>query len=126
VPRLHLLRGELNILKANNTQDEEKQKDIFGLSEADFQRLLSQESWELLAYKALVKVYASSGEQEKFEDIIDILVQDQSLLLNIIQLLSKEDVESAIVLTERLQSRFPGDRSLKELIKSLRSISVRD
>ncbi len=121
VPRLHLLRSELYIVKANNAETEEERKNILAMAETDLQSLLFKKGWELFAYKALVEVYYNSGESEKFEKIIDELVRDQHLLLTVLKLLSREDVASAIALTEKLQNRFPEDKSLEGLLRTLRS-----
>jgi hypothetical protein len=120
VPRLRLLRAELYVIKANNTAEEEDRKAIFTKAEADLQSLTLEEGWKTLVYKVFVEIYAKTGESEKFESVIDVLVEDQHTLLPVLKLLAREDVESAIALTERLQSRFPDDESLEDLLRTLR------
>ena len=120
VPRLRLLRAELYVVKADNTVEEEDRKDILAKAEADLQSLPLKEGWKTLISKAFVEIYAKSGESEKFESIIDILVEDQHILLTVLKLLAVEDTESAIALTERLQSRFPDDKSLEDFLRTLR------
>lgn len=120
VPRLRLLRAELYVSKANNTAEEEDRKAVFAKAEADLQSLTLKEGWKTLVYKVFVEIYAKTGESEKFESVIDVLVEDQHTLLPVLKLLTREDVESAIALIERLQSRFPDDESLEDLLRTLR------
>ncbi len=121
VNRLYLLRAELYIVKANNAGTEEERKNILALAEADLQSLPLKKGWELFIYKGLIEVYANSGEGEKLEGIIDVLVQNQQLLLTVLHFLSSEEDGSAIELVERLQNRFPGDKSLEDFLRSLKS-----
>jgi len=121
VPRLRLLRGELLIMKARNTGNSEEAKKMFALAEDDFNKLFLLKGWKLFAYKGLVEVYTSSGEGEKLEKMIDELIQDQKVLSDVFNLLRRDDIESAIEITERLQNRFPGDESLREALEKLKS-----
>ena len=122
--RLYLLRAELYIFRAVNDATEEESKRYLALAEANFKRVLSEKGLEIFALKGLLRIYADTREGDKFEDIIDELIQDQQLLLTVIHLLSREDTEAAIELVERLHNRFPGDKSIGNLLNNLKNNNI--
>jgi tetratricopeptide (TPR) repeat protein len=119
VPRLRLLRGELLILKAKDTEDSKKAKNILVMAEDDFNKLLSLKKWKRFAYKGFIEIYVYSGEEEKLENIVDELVEDQRMFNTVFVLLEREDVGSAIELIKRVKRRFPDDIYLDEVLDSL-------
>ncbi len=119
VPRLRLLRGELLTMKAKDAGNSEEAKNILSMAEEDFNKLPSSKKWKPFAYKGLIEVYVLSGEEEKFENIIDELVKDERLFTSIFILLEREDVECAIELIKRIKRRFPADKHLDEVLDSL-------
>ena len=122
--RLYLLRAELYLIRAVNDATEQDSEKYLALAEADFRRMLSVRGLEIFAFKSLLKIYADTRQGDKIEDIIDELIKDQQLLLTVIQLLSREDVEATIELVERLQNRFPEDKSIGALLNDLKSNRV--
>ncbi len=121
VLRLRFLRGELYIIKARFLEDGVEKRSVLELAEKDFNKLLSNKKWKIFAYKGLVEVYTSSGEEEKLENIIDELLENQRVLMDVFMLLRRQNIPSAIEFTKRLQSRFPGERTLKEVLDSLKA-----
>ncbi len=119
VPRLRLLRGELLVLKARNTENSEEAKNMLTLAEEDFISLFPLKRWEPFAYKGFIELYVSSGEEEKLENIVDELVEDQRMFNTVFMLLEREDVEIAIDLIKRVKRRFPNDKYLDEVLDSL-------
>jgi hypothetical protein len=119
VSRLRLLRGELLVMKAGSTGNKEEAKNILALAEDDFNKLFSMEGWQIFAYKGLVETYVASGEEEKFENLIDKLLEDESVFSDVFMLLRRDNIESAIELTRRVKPRFPDDRSLDKVLEDL-------
>ncbi len=119
VPRLRLLRAELLIMKAKNTENAEEAKNMLTLAEKDFSSLFSLKRWRPFTYKGFIELYVSSGEEEKLENVVDELVDDQKMFNTVFMLLEREDVEIAIDLIKRVKRRFPGDKYLDEVLDSL-------
>jgi len=119
VPRLHLFRGELLLFKAKNTDNPEERKTLLYESEADFKKLRSRKEWEVFAFKGLFKTYVYLENEEKLKDIIDEMIKDRHILTDVFLLLREEDRGFAIELTKRLKNRFPGDKSLDEILQKL-------
>ncbi|MBN1694550.1 DUF2723 domain-containing protein [candidate division WOR-3 bacterium] len=119
VPRLRLLRGELLIIKAKNTEDSGEARNMLTLAEEDFNSLFPLKRWRPFAYKGFIELYVYSGEEEKLENIVDELVEDQRMFNTVFMLLEREDVEIAIDLITRVKKRYPKDKYLDEVLDSL-------
>lgn len=121
VPRLRLFKGELLLLKAKQTDNPEKAKNLITEAEKDFKKLSYIEGWEVFAYKGLLEAYVYLGEEKKLDDAINEIIKDRRVLSDIFLLLRRENADIAIELIKRLKNIFPGDKSLDEALDRLRT-----
>lgn len=118
-PVLQLFKGEMLILVAEESLNEEEKLSRLKEAEKVYIELGLYEEMKPLVYIGLIQIYSLSNEEEKIIDIADSIVDDPEVLGHVLSYLMRYDTTNALILLNHWKKSFPGDQRLNELIKRL-------
>jgi hypothetical protein len=114
-----LFKGEMLILVAEESLNEEEKLSRLKEAERVYIGLSLYEEMKPLVYIGLIQIYSLSNEEEKIKDIADNIVDKPEVLGHVLSYLMRFDTTNALLLLNHWKKSFPGDPRLNELIKRI-------